>query len=410
MKKIFLFFIGYACASVSEKDIKKFTSLLFGRGVNVFFGKRKKKKRAMSEENTDTGNCVRVIKYREKDHDVICGICAEEGIKLYDVKFYGIPQLFRRYGKRYGFYVGISVFIAALMFANNYVWRIEIYGNEKLTDEEVIDELERNGFRVGTNYKDVDFDVFHNRFLAASEDIAWLSVNMNGSVAYVEIREFLPEKEKENADENKGANIVASCDGKITQISAFHGSPAVSVGEEVKKGQLLISGAVSYEGAKTEFLCAEGEVYAETVKTIRVEIPLVRTVKRESEERIRSYGIKFFSDEIFFGGKGRIDTAFYDTITMYKSFAVKGCAPLPAGLIILEHTQYSYETETISAERASVLAYAEYKRVFCDAAKDVTLLSYETVGGMNETNDAYVITSVLNVIDNIAEEKEFIID
>lgn len=208
MKKIFLFFIGYACASVSEKDIKKFTSLLFGRGVNVFFGKRKKKKRAMSEENTDTGNCVRVIKYREKDHDVICGICAEEGIKLYDVKFYGIPQLFRRYGKRYGFYVGISVFIAALMFANNYVWRIEIYGNEKLTDEEVIDELERNGFRVGTNYKDVDFDVFHNRFLAASEDIAWLSVNMNGSVAYVEIREFLPEKEKENADENKGANIL----------------------------------------------------------------------------------------------------------------------------------------------------------------------------------------------------------
>ena len=124
-------------------------------------------------------------------------------------------------------------------------------------------------------------------------------------------------------------------------------------------------------------------------------------------EKKCSYGIKIFGKEIFFDGKGRIDSAFCDTITMYKNLTVPGCAPLPFEIIKVEYVPYRYVTETVTEEGAAALAYAEFKRVFKDATKDAILLSYETSGLLSMTNDAYVITSTVRVIENIAETKEF---
>ena len=65
--------------------------------------------------------------------------------------------------------------------------------------------------------------------LRDSPNIAWISVNVKGSVAYVEVREYKPGGAEESKEP---ANVIAATGGKITQVSVFRGRAAVKIGDE----------------------------------------------------------------------------------------------------------------------------------------------------------------------------------
>ena len=54
----------------------------------------------------------------------------------------GIPQLWRRYGKRTGLIVGAVIFFIAVFISDWFVWEIKVSGNETLTYDEVLEQLE----------------------------------------------------------------------------------------------------------------------------------------------------------------------------------------------------------------------------------------------------------------------------
>ncbi len=366
---------------------------MFDAKMSVKFGKRRKNGRKITLSETAYAELTELISNKD--------------IVLQDARHRGVPQLFRRYGRRYGIIVGLLLTAAALMISDEFVWRIEIYGNENVSEKAIEDALSELGFELGTYIKNVDFDVLHNRFLAASEEIAWISVNMHGNVAYAEVREYLAS----DSDKSDGAaNIVAAKDGVVTLVSAFDGKREVAIGESVKKGQLLISGVMEFEGADTRYVYAKGEVYAECERSIHIEVPLTNKVTRKSFSNPLVYGIKFFSKEIFFGGKGRIDTDICDTITVYKDLAVFGGKTLPFSIITVKEIETETVTEVYTEARASAVAYAEYKREFIEKTDGVTLLSYAVESGMNEERTLYFVDCTLSVIENIAETKEFTVN
>ncbi len=389
LTRIYLFFIGYATFTVPECALGEFTKCIFTLGVTSVFGKRKGGGRKVTLKRRD------FFEYGE--------LFSERGYIDGNIKFGGIPHIFELYGRRYGLILGSVILVFALFFFNDRVWRIEVSGNENVPDEKIISELCALGFYEGAEFGEIDLDILHNRFLAQSEDISWIAVNMRGCVAYVEVTEYMGTGVK-----NGGcANIVAECDGIITQVSVFDGKGEVAIGDEVKKGQLLISGVVEYDGAGVEYVYAKGEVYAEVERHISVKIPLTSEYRVHDGSLVCENGIKIFEREIFFSEKGRIDGAFYDTITMYNKLSVFGSAPLPIAMIRTEHIPYRYITKTVTEEEAARLAYKEYRRAFRDATLGVTLLSYETVSGMNSDGDAYEIDATLRVIADIAKTKEF---
>lgn len=389
LTRLFLFIIGYASFYVNEADITALTQLAFEAHIQLYISRRKKYRRILC---------------RECDFGAIAEMAGNSGFSLIRVRHSGIPVYYRRYKKRYGIYVGMVLLVILLIISDDFVWRIDVVGNETVSNEEIKSALSELGFCEGVYHRDIDFDVLHNRFLAKSKDIAWIAVNMHGNVATVLIKEYAkPDKEVKGAV----ANVVAAEDGVITQVSVFDGRAAVKIGDAVSEGQLLISGIMEYPGAETRYVYAKGEVYAEVERKISVSVPLTRQKKQQTGGVEREYGIKIFSREIFFGRKGRIESDVCDTITMYKELTLFGSVPLPLGLIVTEHTYWEYVTETVSADSAAAMAYTEYKRAFIDAADGVTLLSYQTTGGMNEAGDAYVIEATLRVIEDIAKTKEF---
>ncbi len=390
LKRLFLMLIGAAEVTVGEGDVPAVTEALFAEGLPVTI----RKKRGGGKKLT----------LRLDDFAVFSDMCRERGIEYRLKKQYGIPVLLKRYRHRAGIFIGLAVFFAALFISDDFVWRLDISGNETIPDERIEEELEELGFGVGTYHKNIDFDVLHNRFLLASPDIAWIAINMKGSVARVEVREYM---KGGDAAPTAPANVVASEDGIITQVGARQGSPQVKIGDEVKKGQLLISGIVDYGENLTKVVRASGEVLAEVGREIKISVPLLHTENVKTGRTKTEYGIKIFKEVIFFGTRGRIDTGFYDTITEVEDVVLFDTVTLPIK-VIRERREYCEEkTRTLTPEEAAAQAYREYKKAFADACRDGALLSYEMEDGMNEAGDAYEIVCRIRIIEDIAETREF---
>lgn len=83
-----------------------------------------------------------------------------------------------------------------------------------------------------------------------------------GSLLCIEIRE----KRKAAAfyDDTVPTNVVASEDGLILSCDVLQGTEEVKVGSAVRKGDLLISGIVTYRNGSEKMLHADGIVRAET--------------------------------------------------------------------------------------------------------------------------------------------------
>ena len=115
--------------------------------------------------------------------------CLERGIALTLMREYGLPSLLLRYRHRYGIAVGILIFAGIVFFSGRVVWDIRVSGNEELSEDEVISELKAYGLSVGDLRRKIDASDLENRVVIYSDDIAWISVNIVGTVAEVEIRE-----------------------------------------------------------------------------------------------------------------------------------------------------------------------------------------------------------------------------
>ena len=138
----------------------------------------------------------------------------------------------------------LGALLSAVMIwlSGRVIWCVNVTGNSTVPDGEIIEILESLGCGVGDFFGDIDFDVLHTRFLMKSDNIGWISVNMNGTHANVEVREIIFGKEE--TKEGGFYNVVAAEDGQIVRMAAVEGKPVCEIGDTVLRGELLISGAI----------------------------------------------------------------------------------------------------------------------------------------------------------------------
>ena len=174
-----------------------------------------------------------------------------------DVK--GIPFYLSFFVSRPGLGLGMIIFFTVMWLSGKTVWRIDVEGNEKYSDEYIVNQLEELGFGYGTYIPSVDFDQMHSEYLAKFSEISWISVNMNGTYANVQVRE---KRLCERVDHEDGeyANIIASEDGVIAHEETSSGIPFVKQGDVVRKGQLLVSGVIPLRNGGHRYSYAESKV------------------------------------------------------------------------------------------------------------------------------------------------------
>ncbi len=182
----------------------------------------------------------------------------------------GLPALVGRFVCRPGLVAGVICAVAIVAASELFLFDIRVTGNVTLTAAEVKDMLAKQGFTVGKFLPGIDTDKLENSVMIAHDEIAWLSVNIKGNVASVELIEA---RSREKTPPLSPAHVVASQSGEVISVELWRGNVLVAAGDQVQKGAILIAGVWDSQTQGFRFTRASGRVLAKTVYQFRVEIP-----------------------------------------------------------------------------------------------------------------------------------------
>jgi len=315
----------------------------------------------------------------------------------------GIPRYFRKYSMRGGVYIGAAIFTFLVVISQRIVWKIDVNGCEK-TDPELIEQnLAELGFTYGTDFKDLDFDKLHNDYLRFHDDLAWISVNMNGTYADVEVKELsVP-----NGKDSEGImNVVASESGTITSIEPHEGKPMIKIGDKVAKGDLLLSGIITTGEDGVRYEPSDGVVFAEVSRDFTIEIPKIESTKVYTGEEFCEKRLIFFKKSIKLSGKYRISPYDYDKINYKERLYLFDIVPLPVFVDKAVYREYDTEDREVASEEADKRIddlYAERLSECLDDARLIAVRSYRA-----DTDDSYVLRCEVTCEANIAIRKKII--
>ncbi len=296
------------------------------------------------------------------------------GVPFEVVRRKGLIPYASKYRKRYGIWVGAMIFFIMMVTAPRYLWHIDIQGNVTLKDEEVIDSLRSAGLFLGAYLPDINVDKIESATLAADGRITWISVNMSGSVAYVELRERIDKDITER--KLPYANVIASHDAIITEVEVYSGSAAVKPDTFVRAGDLLISGVIERETIGTHLTYASGRVIGRVFEDYEIEIPYEYTVMESTGRRKQVFRLRLFDRSLSVGVFASPFENSEETVSVYAISEQSKRVP-----IFFERIVYSEQTPSARRRlpaQAEAEAYSTLAQMLETEFPDGELISKET--------------------------------
>lgn len=384
------FITGTIECACEEKDAAALYSALRSEGVSVFGQLRAE------------GKFYFKIKRAEKN--ALEFALAKSGVELCYFRERGLPQLLYRYRRRPGLLLGAIIYGVLLFVSSRFIWDIRVRGNDTVPDSEIIRLLGELGCEVGSYSPAIDYDALCNRYLAASDNIAWISVNLSGTVAVVEVIEASHGRASVGDGGIIASNLVAERDGIVVSYSVGSGSPMIKPGAVVSKGSLLVSGVMEHKDGSSTIVRARGSVYAKTKREFEVSVPLEREKKIPGEEVAGQKYLKFFSWLIKISLNSGNYPESYDKIVDSRRIVLPGDIELPVFIITERFVPYSAVPYTLTEEEAKRLAWKQVTDFVETELADCELLSAQIEEGMDD-NGAYRIKCVFECIEDIAAER-----
>ena len=325
LKLIYMFLAGFVTIEVEGFFIERFLNIC--RNKNILL-------QDLSREM----NTYIKVKILKSDFKEIRHIARKTKCKVKIKKKSGIPFVINKYRKRKIFAVAILVIAIFIFIITKFIWNVEIIGNKKIETEEIRKLVAEYGISEGKLKSDINTQKISNLIRLNRDDIAWIGITLNGTNAIIEIEEVI--EKPEIIEKDKVCNIVASEDAIISKIIVQNGTARVSVGDEVKKGDLLVDGIM--EGTYTESRKVHAEatilgkiIYEKEKKEAFLQSEKIKTGKEEEkiEICINNFKINF--------NKGVSKFEKYDTITTNNKLKIFSDFYFPISL--KKHTNLEYE-------------------------------------------------------------------
>ncbi len=254
---------GYLFIRVTGRDCNRFLNICSKNAIDIW---------EINSNEEEVTLCISKKYYKK-----ILEYGKKLNVDIYVNNKKGLPFFFYRYKKRKCFAIGFVLCLMMLYGFTFFIWDINVTGTNVYTEEQIISDIANNYVHIGTPRQEINCTALEKELREKYEKVAWISCDVVGTSLNVVLTETVEPDLIKKSD--LPCNIVASKDGVITDMIVRSGKKISDIGEEVKKGDILITGAVNIyneydELIETEYIPADGDIYAISEYEYDDEFPL----------------------------------------------------------------------------------------------------------------------------------------
>jgi len=333
---IWNFLRGYVMIEVVGFSIERFLNMAAHRDIYIWNIERQGHKIDMN---------VSVKGYK------MLKLCARKtGCKIKIKRKIGLPFITYHYRKRKMLPIGIFLFIILIYTMASFVWLVEVAGNEKITSQEIVEQLAENGYAIGGLKCKMNLRGAEKVLMGYFPGILWTGIYFEGTKLMVEVTETVPEPLM--VDHSSPANIVAKSDAVILDIITRKGTPLVKQGDTVRKGDVLVKGAVPIgEEEEIIYVHASADIMAKTYYVIKTELPIKKIYKDYTKGFEKSYTFRLL-DKTLNIYKPKVKFTYWDYVIKSKQLQITSKFVLPFYWIEEQYIEYIPKLAIISDEIA----------------------------------------------------------
>ena len=366
------YILGYVRITVEGYFIERLINLCLKNKILLWNSKRKKT--TLLEANISIKDFRRIIAFVKQSK------CK---VKIKSKK--GLPFIFDKYKKRKIFFIFLCLIVLGILSLSNFVWNIEITGNNTIANEELMQTLKEEGLTIGVLKGKVDTKEIVSKMRLNRNDLAWIGIEINGTNAIVKVVEA--DKKPEIIPEDEYCNIVATKAAMITKVNAINGTPLVKEGDIVKENTPLVGGWLEGKYTGIRYVHANGSVEGKVWYTEKQKIELKQVVASKNGNSETKYSLRLNNFIInFYKTLSKFQK--YDTIEESKKLKLFSDFYLP--IEIVKKTNYELVDEEISYEKE------EAKQEAVNKAKEILEEQIEDK------------EKILNIYINYTETEEYI--
>ena len=198
------------------------------------------------------------------------------------------------------------------------MWDIQVTGNYQVTDDVFYSFLEQEGIHTGMRRSELNIGELEKQIRRKFSQVTWTSGRLDGTRLVIEVKEndmSVPEVVQDAA--GAGKDLVAECNGAITDMIVRCGVPKVSIGSEVAKGDLLVEGRIpiyAEDGTVREYrpVTPDADIVLEHTGTFQAYLPADYIRKKYTGRQKTFYFIHFGDRE--WKPEKKMDFLQYDSV------------------------------------------------------------------------------------------------
>ncbi len=317
----------------------------------------------------------------------------------------GLPFYAFRYRKRKILSYGILFFICSLYILSNFIWRVEIKGNNRVETEKINEFLIKNDVKVGAWKQRISNQKIETALLQNFDSFSWVSLMKKGTTLEVRIVENI--EKKQIIDRNIPCDIVAKNDGIIDSIATSVGDAVVGIGDVVKKGDVLVKSQVYLRedelGKHYTYVHAEADIIAKTYIPFDFIVPKVATISKYTGKKEIDYSVTVFNKNYKLSYHKKKYESSRNTSEMLQLNFGKDY-PLPIVFVKdIELETKNTQKELTENEMMELANKTLTNKIISELDFDIDVINkeinYETV------NEGLKVTGYLEVLEEIDEKK-----
>lgn len=286
------FFFGTLKIQISGSQVRRFLRLCTSQGIKIWNIK-------YIDDMTYTCSILWSEIYGTKSS------LRKTRSKIRILQRYGFPKWIKFWKKHLILFIFILFMIAGSLNLRRCVWHIEIDGNSYISDKLIMKMLDESGVTAGQKKSRIDVDEIEKYLRIKFDSICWASAHIEGTCLYINVEEeqFDPATYEDTKAKDKCTNIYSKYDATITSIITRSGTACVKKNDEVKKGDLLVSGECpilddNQEVTKYLYVNSDADVFGKVVYEYQKELPITENFKIKTGNNYSKYFFGIFDYNI----------------------------------------------------------------------------------------------------------------